>query len=85
MRETSTCICGGIEHAIVDTVKHTILDRTIHVHRVPHFRCEQCGDVSYPVGEGIVDNLMACLKYAYEHEMDEIDYDDWCNGKYGEE
>lgn len=71
---------------MVDTVEHCIdTTRTIHIHRVPHYRCLRCDEMAYVVGEGVIDNALACLKYAYRNGMDEMDYLNWCDGKYEEE
>jgi hypothetical protein len=74
-----TCMCGGEAVPGVDTYVSKAME--VCVYSVPCFRCVRCGEVSFDIGT----RVSSCAAYAYRNGMYEIDYADWCDGKYGED
>lgn len=60
--QSYNCECGG-------TLNFTT-EQTIVVNDFPHHVCSKCGEYEFNIKE----NLIKCLEYALEHNMDQISY-----------
>lgn len=64
------CRCGGHAKYLIGDVEHFIKTRKIVLKNVPHYFCNTCGTASY--GEDV--RVSDLLRYAYTHEINEIEY-----------